>query len=40
MILCLYAGLAVTLAMAAGWFLQRALNNAGWVDVVLSLIHI
>ncbi|WP_234731924.1 DUF1295 domain-containing protein [Acidocella facilis] len=34
MILCLYAGLAVTLAMVAGWFLQRALHNAGWVDVV------
>jgi steroid 5-alpha reductase family enzyme len=32
-IICLYAGLAVTLAMVVSWVVQRAANNAGWVDV-------
>lgn len=34
MILCLWAGCAVTLAMLGAWALQRAVGNAGWVDVV------
>ncbi|MBU6450080.1 MAG: DUF1295 domain-containing protein [Rhodospirillales bacterium] len=34
MIICLYAGLAVTLAMAAAWAMQRITGNAGWVDVI------
>ncbi len=34
MIICVYAGLAVTLAMAFAWVVQRAAGNAGWVDVV------
>lgn len=33
MILCLYAGIFVTLAMLAAWIVQRAAGNAGWVDV-------
>jgi steroid 5-alpha reductase family enzyme len=32
-ILCLYAGLGVTLAMALAWLVQRAAGNAGWIDV-------
>ena len=34
MIVCLSAGLAVTLAMALAWAVQRVTGNAGWVDVV------
>lgn len=33
MILCLYAGIFVTLAMLAAWIVQRVAGNAGWVDV-------
>ena len=33
MIICVYAGLAVTLAMALAWIVQRITGNAGWVDV-------
>lgn len=33
MILCLYAGIFVTLAMLLAWLAQRAAGNAGWVDV-------
>lgn len=33
MILCLYAGLGVSLAMVLAWLTQRAAGNAGWVDV-------
>lgn len=33
MIVCAYAGLAVTLAMAVAWAVQRITGNAGWVDV-------
>ncbi|MDE2238906.1 MAG: DUF1295 domain-containing protein [Rhodospirillales bacterium] len=34
MIICAYAGLAVTLAMALAWVVQRQAGNAGWVDVI------
>lgn len=34
MTICVYAGLAVTIAMIFAWWLQRATQNAGWVDVV------
>lgn len=30
---CLYAGVAVTLAMLLAWVVQRASGNAGWIDV-------
>lgn len=33
MSVCLFAGLAVTLAMLAAWVVQLAARNAGWVDV-------
>ena len=33
MILCVYAGLFVSLAMLLAWMVQRAAGNAGWVDV-------
>ncbi|MFT9090116.1 MAG: DUF1295 domain-containing protein [Gluconacetobacter sp.] len=33
MIACLYAGLAVSLAMGVAWVVQRAAGNAGWMDV-------
>lgn len=33
MIICLYAGIAVTIAMFFAWLVQRAVGNAGWVDV-------
>ncbi|MDE2458345.1 MAG: DUF1295 domain-containing protein [Rhodospirillales bacterium] len=33
MILCVYAGLFVSLAMALAWVVQRVLGNAGWIDV-------
>lgn len=34
MIICLYAGLGVTVAMIFSWWLQRKVKNAGWVDVI------
>ncbi|GAB0119670.1 DUF1295 domain-containing protein [Acidisoma sp. 7E03] len=37
MILCLWAGCAVTLAMLGAWALQRAVGNAGWVDVIWTV---
>ncbi len=33
MIICLYAGLLVTLAMLIAWIVQWRAGNAGWVDV-------
>lgn len=34
MIICLYAGLGVSFAMICAWWIQRAVHNAGWVDVI------
>lgn len=34
MSLCLAAGCFVTLAMLVAWAVQRAVHNAGWVDVI------
>lgn len=37
MIICLYAGVGVSVAMICAWWVQRAVNNAGWVDVIWTL---